>query len=53
VFGDIRNETFKKLKNKELMKVRIQESGVRMLEKSVNYQIEIFGVSLTNLTADG
>jgi hypothetical protein len=33
--------------------VRIQESGVRMFEKLVNYQIGIFGVSLKYLTADG
>ncbi|MEO3706780.1 hypothetical protein [Trichormus azollae] len=32
--------------------VRIQESGVRMLEKFVNYQIGIFGISLKKLTPD-
>ncbi len=31
--------------------VRIQESGVRMFEKLVNYQIGIFGVSLKKLIA--
>jgi hypothetical protein len=29
-----------------------QESGVRIFEKLVNYQIGIFGVSLKKLTAD-
>jgi hypothetical protein len=32
--------------------VRIQESGVRIFEKLVNYQIGIFGLSLKKLTAD-
>ena len=35
----------------EYKKVRIQESGVRLFEKLLNYQIGIFGVSLKTLTA--
>ncbi|ADI64345.1 hypothetical protein Aazo_2414 ['Nostoc azollae' 0708] len=34
-------------------KLRIQESGVRIFDKLVNYQIGIFGVSLKKLTANG
>ncbi|MEO3704676.1 hypothetical protein AAFM79_07460 [Trichormus azollae HNT15244] len=34
------------------MYVRIQESGVRIFEKLVNYQIGIFGVSLKKHSAD-
>ncbi|TAF10635.1 MAG: hypothetical protein EAZ77_02515 [Nostocales cyanobacterium] len=30
----------------------VQESGVRVFEKLLNYQIGIFGVSLKKLTAD-
>jgi hypothetical protein len=34
-------------------KVRIQESGIRIFEKLVNYKTGIFGVSLKKLTAYG
>ncbi|ADI63665.1 hypothetical protein Aazo_1438 ['Nostoc azollae' 0708] len=36
----------------QVKNVRIQESGVRIFEKLVNYQIGIFGLSLKKLTAD-